>query len=339
MVGLRDFTECESSQGRYHESAFKDVFVIRKIFIALGCLSMMPLASSWGQTVLTVAAYPAVDEIIKSSLPEWQKRNPQVQVQVKVVSREYSDHHTAMTTALAASSGLPDVMTIENGYLGRFSHSGGLENLAAPPYQADRLGARFVAYAWEQGRHDKHGQTAIPTDIGPGVMFFRVDLLDRSGVKPQQLQGRWDDFVQAGKQIKSKTGAHLVAHARDIKDIVIRSDLRPGEGLYYNEQGQSLVNSSPRFKRAFELALLVRQEGLDARVNAWSNEWGEVLKRGRVSVQMMGVWLGGTCRTGWHLTPPGNGAAVPCQRGWPHLGAAPFMQSPKNLPTKSWPGI
>lgn len=251
----------------------------------------MPFAASWGQTVLTVASYPAVDQIIKAALPEWQKRHPQVQV--KVVAREYTDHHTAMTTALAASSGLPDVMTIENGYLGRFSHSGGLENLSGPPYQADLMGSRFVSYAWEQGRHVKHGQTAIPTDIGPGVMFFRADILDKSGVKPHQLQGRWEDFVRAGQLIKSKTGSHLVAHARDIKDIVIRSDLRPGEGIYYNEQGQSLVLSSPRFKRAFELALQVRQEGLDARVNPWTNEWGEALKRGRVTVQMMGVWLGG----------------------------------------------
>lgn len=265
--------------------------MILKKTIAVGCFLFTPFALCWGQTVLTVAAYPAVDEIIKAALPEWQKRHPQVQV--RVVSREYSDHHTAMTTSLAASSGLPDVMTIEYGYLGRFSHSGGLENLSATPFQADRFADRFVAYAWEQGRTDKHGQTAIPTDIGPGVMFFRVDILDKARVTPQQLQGRWEDFVLAGKQIKSKTGAHLVAHARDVKDIVIRSDLRPGEGLYYNDQGQSLVGTSPRFKRAFELALLVRQEGLDARVNTWSNEWSEALKRGRVTVQMMGVWLGG----------------------------------------------
>lgn len=248
-------------------------------------------ATIWAQTVLTVAAYPAVDEIIKGALSEWQKRHPQVRV--KVVSREYADHHTAMTTALAASSGLPDVMTIEYGYLGRFSQSGGLVDLQSAPFNAGHFNNKFVAYAWEQGRHEKHGLTAIPTDIGPGVMFYRVDMLDQAGVKPQQLQGRWEDFIAAGRQIKAKTGAHLVAHARDVKDVLIRSGLASGEGIYYNEQGQSLVGTSPRFKRAFELALLIRNEGLDARVNAWSNEWGEALKRGRFTSQMMGAWLGG----------------------------------------------
>jgi len=219
------------------------------------------------------------------------KKHPQVQV--KVVSREFNDHHTAMTTALAASSGLPDVMTIEYGYLGRFAQSGGLENLTDEPYRADKLEDRFVSYAWQQGRSGTIGQIAIPTDIGPGVMFYRQDILLKSNVRPEQLTSKWEDFIQAGKQIKTRTGSYLLAHARDIKDIVIRSGLSAGEGIYYDEKGQSLVGTSPRFKRAFELAQQVRQEGLDAKANAWSNEWGESIKRGHVAVQMMGAWLGG----------------------------------------------
>jgi multiple sugar transport system substrate-binding protein len=276
--------------------------IINPAWIGLSlCLCLS--APSWAQTVLTVAAYPAVDEIIKSALPEWQKKHPQVQV--KVVGREYADHHTAMTTALAASSGLPDVMTIEYGYLGRFSQSGGLENLAAEPYRADLKAEQFVSFAWQQGQHDRLGQTAIPTDIGPGALFYRQDIVQKAQVKTEQLSARWEDLIEAGKQIKARTGVYLVAHARDIKDIVIRSSLGAGEGIYYNEQGQSVVGTAPRFKRAFELASLVRQQGLDAKVNAWSNEWGESLKRGNVAVQMMGAWLGGHLQN-W-LAPDSTG--------------------------------
>jgi multiple sugar transport system substrate-binding protein len=253
--------------------------------------SLLISPALWAQTVLVVAAYPAVDEIVKAALPAWQKKHPNVQV--KVVGREYADHHTAMTTALAASSGLPDVMTIEYGYLGRFAQSGGLENLSGAPYQADALQSRFVPYAWAQARHDTHGQTAIPTDIGPGAMFYRHDLMQKAGVNPEQLGRSWESFIEAGKVLKRSQGVALVAHARDIKDIVIRSGVGAGEGLYFDDKGQPVVGSAPRFKRAFELARQVREAGLDAKVNAWSNEWGESLKRGNVGVQMMGAWLGG----------------------------------------------
>jgi multiple sugar transport system substrate-binding protein len=243
------------------------------------------------KTTITVAAFPAVDEIVKASLQTWEKKNPNVQV--KVVGREYADHHTAMTTALATSTGLPDVMTIEYGYLGRFAQSGGLEDLDKAPYQWGQHASKLVPYAVAQGRTGSHGQVAVPTDIGPGAMFYRQDLLSKAKVKESDLTASWESFIQSGQKIKKDSGAYLVAHARDVKDIVIRTGIPPGHGVYFDDQGKSVIDTSPRFRRGFEIAQQIRAQGLDAKINAWSNEWGESLKRGTVSVQMMGAWLGG----------------------------------------------
>ena len=259
-------------------------------FHALLCLLSVSFGAS-AQTILKIASYPAVDDIVRMALVDWKKKHPNVEVQV--IAREFTDHHTAMITALSASSGLPDVMTIEHGYLGRFSQSGGLENLLEAPYSAERFKERFISYAWMQARQDKYGQTAIPTDIGPGVMFYRHDLLQKAGVKPEQLSGNWEAFIQAGRQLKDRTGAYLVANARDVKDIVIRSNIVPGDGIYYDVKGESQVGTAPRFKQAFELAKLIRDNGLDAKANSWSNDWGESLRRGHIATQMMGAWLGG----------------------------------------------
>jgi multiple sugar transport system substrate-binding protein len=265
----------------------KPFMTLRHFLMASCCLLWSQMHA---QTVLTVAAYPAVDEIVKAALPDWKRSHPQVEV--KVVTRDFADHHTAMTTALSASSGLPDVMTIEYGYLGRFANSGGFEDLAQAPYHANRLQPLMVPYAWQQAQ-SSHGQTSMPTDIGPGVMFYRSDLLQKAKVNPQDLTRDWPSFIHAGKSIKAQTGAYLVAHARDVKDLIIRSNLQPAEGVYFDEQRRSLVGTSARFKLAFEVARQIRQEGLDARVLTWSNEWGESLRRGHVAVQMMGAWLGG----------------------------------------------
>ena len=243
------------------------------------------------KTTITVAAFPAVDEIVKASLQEWQKKNPNVEV--KVVGREYADHHTAMTTALATSTGLPDVMTIEYGYLGRFSESGGLEDLNKAPYHLGKNASKIVSYAMAQGYAASHGQVAIPTDIGPGAMFYRNDILAKAKVKESDLTQSWDSFIQSGQKIKKSTGSYLVAHARDVKDIVIRTGIPTGQGVYFDAQGKSVIETSVRFKRGFELAQKIRAEELDAKINPWSNEWGESLKRGTVTVQMMGAWLGG----------------------------------------------
>lgn len=301
--------------------------------LRLLALPLLLCSSAWAQTVLTVAAFPSVDDVVRAALPAWQKKHPTVQV--KVVSREFADHHTAMTTALSASSGLPDVMTIEYGYLGRFAQSGGLEDLALAPYGAKPFQSRLVAYAWAQAHHDSFGQVALPTDIGPGAMFYRLDTLQKAGVKPEQLSADWDSFIGAGKQIKDKTGAYLVAHARDVKDLVIRAGVQAGEGIYYDAQGQSLVGSAPRFKRAFELAKRVRDAGLDAKVNAWSNEWGEGLKRGNVTVQMMGAWLGGHLQNWLAPQSAGQWRSGPLPEGVATSWGGTFYAIPKKSTQKA----
>jgi multiple sugar transport system substrate-binding protein len=269
--------------------------LFRRIILTL--LLVCSLGAQAEKKTLTVAAYPAVDAIVKAALPAWQQKNPDVEV--KVVGREYADHHTAMTTALATSSNLPDVMAVEYGYLGRFALGGGLEDLAKPPYLAQQYREQFVAFAFAQGGTSTGtaggtgGQSAIPTDIGPGTLFYRKDILDKAGLQESDLTSSWDAYIASGKKIKATTGAYLLAHARDLKDILIRANVPAGEGVYFDAQGKSVVATSPRFKIAFEQAKAVRRAGLDAKIGAWSNEWGEAFKRGNVASQMMGAWLGG----------------------------------------------
>ena len=243
------------------------------------------------EKIITVAAYPAIDSIVKEALPEWKKNNPGVQV--KIVSRQYGDHHTAMVTALATKSGLPDIMAIEYGYLGRFIKGGGMTDLSQKPFDANQYRDKFVSFAWQQAYDKDKGQGAIPTDIGPGSLFYRSDILAKAGLQESDLTDSWESFIAAGKVIKAKTNAYLLAHARDIKDIIIRTNIPTGEGVYFDANGKSVVGKAERFKRGFRLAKQVRDNQLDGKIGAWSNEWGESFKRGTVATQMMGAWLGG----------------------------------------------
>jgi multiple sugar transport system substrate-binding protein len=242
------------------------------------------------QQTLTVAAFPAIDDIVKAALPQWKKKHPNVEI--KVVSRAYADHHTAMTTALSTSSNLPDVMALEFGYVARFSEGGGLEDLSQAPYKVKEQQSRFVPYAFRQGTAISGAVMAVPTDIGPGTLLYRTDILKKAGIAEADLTKSWESYINAGIKIKATTGAYLMPHARDIKDILIRTGVQNGEGLYLDAKGKVLVDS-PRFVRAFELAKKVRENKLDGKINAWSNEWSEGFKRGTIATQMSGAWLAG----------------------------------------------
>lgn len=239
---------------------------------------------------LTVAAFPLVDVIAKDVLKGWAQRHPGLRTQV--ISRQYDDHHTAMTTALSTSGYLPDVIALESSYLGRFSLGTGLENLSAPAFGAERFKDSFVHFAFEGARNRQGQVVAMPTDIGPGSLFYRADLLARAGLNEADLTRSWEAYVDAGIQLKAKTGAYLIGDVRLLKDIVVRAGVPPGEGQYFDSQQRPRV-TGPSFVRAFELAQKVRRQGLDARVEVWFNDWAEMLKRGRLATELSGGWMAG----------------------------------------------
>lgn len=293
-----------------------------------GCVVTLAQA----QQSITVAAYPAVDEIAKAAVTQWKKKHPGVEV--KVVSRAFADHHTAMTTALSTSSNLPDVMVVEFGYVARFAEGGGLEDLSAAPYAIKTQQARFVPFAFRQATAASGAVVAVPADIGPGTLLYRADILKKAGLTEADLMQSWDGYVAAGVKIKATTGAYLVAHARDVKDIVIRSDIKPGEGLYIDAKGRVLVDS-PRFVRAFELAKKVRDGKLDGKISAWSNEWSEGFKRGTIATQMSGAWLAGHLNN-W-LAPDTKGlwrASQLPEKAWGSWGGS-FYTIPKGAKNKA----
>jgi len=281
---------------------------------------------------LTIAAYPAVDSIAKSAAAEWTKKHPGVEL--KIVSRSFPDHHTAMTTALSTSSNLPDVMVLEVGYVARFAENGGLQDLSQAPYDIKAKQAQFVPYAFKQATARSGAVVAVPTDIGPGTLLYRTDLLKKAGLTESQLTASWDAYVQSGVQLKAKTGAYLMPHARDMKDIIIRSNLQPGEGLYLDNKGKVLINT-PRFERAFTLARQVRIQKLDGKINAWSTEWTEGFKRGQIATQMSGAWLAGHLNN-W-IAPQTKGlwrAAQLPEHSWASWGGS-FYAIPKGSPNKA----
>jgi multiple sugar transport system substrate-binding protein len=241
-------------------------------------------------SVLTVHTWPGLDIGVKAVIPFWKQRHPDVEVQVLV--REYGDHHTALTTALSTSGLLPDVTAVAADYVARFARGQGLQDLKAEPYRIDRLRSRLVPYAYDQAQTRNSGVVAMPVDIGPGTLLYRADILARAGVAEDALIASWDSYLQAGARIKAATGAYLVADVGQIANIVIRTGLQPGEGLFFDQNSRVLVTSS-RFVRAFELARQARQQKLDARVSPWSNEWVEGFKRGTLATELSGAWLVG----------------------------------------------
>jgi multiple sugar transport system substrate-binding protein len=263
---------------------------LRVLILVAAFLHALSALAETGRATLTVAAFPDLDRSVRIAIESWSRSHPEIDV--KLTTRAYADHHTAMVTAIATGSNLPDVMAIDMDQLGRFTQWGGLEDLDARPYDARSVVPLLAHFTIGPATGLGGRLRAMPADIGPGALFYRTDLLARAGLTEADLTRSWNAYIKAGEKLKAATGVYLLANAVDLKDIVIRAGLSDGEGVYFDASGRPQVESE-RFVRAFALARAARRAGIDAQVTAWSSEWSEGLRSGRIASQMMGSWLAG----------------------------------------------
>lgn len=280
--------------------------------VVLALAAGATVAAAAPRVTITVATFPDLDRAAKAALPRWNAAHPDIGVVLR--SLQYNDHHTAMTTALAVGSGLPDVMAVDVRFIGQFAAGGGLLPLDVPPWNAGALRPRFVDFPFVQATDPSGRLVALPADIGPGTLLYRQDLLARAGLSEGDLTRDWDRFLAAARTLKARTGACLLADAADLRDILLRADLAPGEGLYFDARGRVLVDS-PRFVRAFQLARDVRREGLDARATTWSNDWVAALRQDRVAALMSGAWMAGQLQNWLAPATGGRWRAAPLPGG------------------------
>lgn len=265
---------------------------MKKQHVVLGLTALLAIGSlgvAQNKKTITLGVFPDLDSVAKAVLPGFLKTHPNLDV--KIVTLAFADHHNALQTALATGSGANDVEAIDFGYVAKFAEGAGMTDLAKAPYNAGQLKNKFTSYTFPQATTDDGRIVGVPTDIGPGTMFYRRGILAKMNIKPEQLMKSWEDYIAIGKKIKAANpNIYLVAHANNLAYILLRTGLKPGEGLYFDKDGKSLVDS-PRFVKAFTLAKEVRDAKLDAKVGEWSNEWYELFKRGTVVTQFSGAWL------------------------------------------------
>jgi len=255
--------------------------------IALAALLIGGVASA--QTTLTVGVFEPHQDHLERVLDEFYAAHPDIMLEIRTLG--FGDHHDLLVTNLATGSGAADVVVLEIGYIARFIAEGGLRDLSVAPFNADELEGLFVDYAWAQGRSDDGRQIAIPTDIAPGTMFYRRDILEASGWTIDMVNESMASYIEYGRALKD-VGIFLTTNATQVADGMIRSDIPAGDGVYFAADGTPQLNSE-RFLEAARVAKTIRDEGLDAQIGAWSNEWYEAFRQGTAATELSGAWLAG----------------------------------------------
>ncbi len=239
---------------------------------------------------IVVGGWPSGDTAFKAIIPEFNKKYPNVKVTLQFQKSE--DHHNKLLTALAAGAGAPDVAMIESGYVGKFRDKKGFVNLFDAPYNAKDMEKDFVDYKWQMAVSLNGKQMiGLPWDIGPLTLFYRKDIFKEAGLPDdpesvQKLMSTPEGYLEVARKVSIPNKRWMIANAADF--FMARWSNRD----YYNEDLSFKFDNDESLK-LLESASAMRKEGLDAKVNLWSNEWTSMVKEGQIVTQMAGGWFGG----------------------------------------------
>ncbi|MAM87885.1 MAG: sugar ABC transporter substrate-binding protein [unclassified Hahellaceae] len=247
-------------------------------------LLLIMLASSPMADEIRFEGFPDYDSLMARVLPAFESRTG---LEVDVLMNQWADHHRRIATVLATGRGAADVVLVDVNRIGTFVSEAAFADLT------DRyrdVAADFPAYAVHQGQGADGRQYAVPVDLGPGVTYYRRDFMEDAGYRLGEAMASWKGYIDYGRWLRDTHGVLLIGNAESVALTIIFTEVAPGDGFYFDGGGELLLTSE-RFFKAFEIARLIRQEGLDGRISAWSEDWYEGFRTGRFATELAGAWL------------------------------------------------
>lgn len=150
---------------------------------------------------------------------------------------------------------------------------------------------KFVDFKSEVVKDADGNIVAMPWDTGPAGVFYRVDLFEEAGVDLEDIE-TWDDYIDAGKQIKEATGVDMLPIEVYSSDRIYNMLINQLGASYYTENDEINI-ASAESQQAMEVIKKMYDSGIVANANDWDAMAG-LVANGDVATIPLGVWYSGT---------------------------------------------
>jgi multiple sugar transport system substrate-binding protein len=231
------------------------------------------------------------DEAIQVVLPGFNKKYPNIKV--NSIKMEWGETHEKGVTTLAAGTGAPDILMIDNGRMAEFNTIEGLDDLLQPPYNAGRYKADFPQSNWDRYLSlDGKRLLAFPWDLPPAVTWYRTDVLEEAGFPsdPDELGTFMEDpdnFLSMAQTLKAQD-KYLLEWNNQILNIFLM-----GYGFF--DRDLNYLRNDDYVLKALDLAKKGAQLQLGANVSMWSDEGKQAMNAGKLAMIYSGSWMGNCC--------------------------------------------
>ncbi len=168
--------------------SYKKLLILGLVLVFILSLSGL----SFAKTKITYWQFMMNDETAKKIVSQFEKENPDIQVEV--VQLSWANGLDKITTSIAAGTP-PDVVELGNTWVANFAANGAIEDLS------DWAASVKDKYSgWETTEY-KGKYYAIPWLLGTRALFYNVGLFEKAGLNPDNPPETWEDVYRAAEKI------------------------------------------------------------------------------------------------------------------------------------------
>jgi len=252
---------------------------------------------------IEVWSWEIAAEHLQRAIPGFNKKYPKVKVTVKDFGRVQV--YDKVTIGLETGGyGLPDAYSLEMerlpGYVEKFADY--FTDLSQ--FGANKLESDYSKYAWNLCVFDGK-VSALPWDIGPALLYYRRDILEKAGVDINGIAD-WEEFLQAGKKVPIATDGKTKMCTKDFSMEMgydYLNMLSMQQGVFYFTRDGKINVAAPEFARILKWEKSMYDADLFHPISSWS-ERVSASKTGAVATCVLGIWWAGTI---YHQAPELSG--------------------------------
>ncbi|WP_327357984.1 ABC transporter substrate-binding protein [Streptomyces sp. NBC_01304] len=243
---------------------------------------------------ITVWSWQGPAAEMKALVPEFNTKYPDIKVTVEDIGNPAI--WDKITTAMAAGGdGLADVLHIGVDYLPGYAEKfpNGLADLGE--LGATRHKDAFAQGMWQTVSPKGSKVNALPWEANSGGFYYRTDVFEDAGIDAGSLQ-TWDETIEAGKEIKKKTGKFLLgidkpASQADAANF-FQMLLQLQGAFYFNLDGEITLDS-PEAVKAMTIIKKMNDADLVSDLSGGWNALISSIKKGTAAVLPWPTWFGG----------------------------------------------
>lgn len=262
------------------------------------------------------------DSTLPRTVKGFEAKNPNIKVKVTNAGTN-KDEYNALSNAIEAGSGAPDIAQIEYYALPEYVIRGHLENLS--DLGASDFKDFYTPGTWSSVNIND-GVYALPMDSGPMAWFYNKGVFDKAGVDPTQVR-TWDDFYEAAKKIRA-VDSYITSDSGDAGFFDSMTWLAGATPFETSKDGGTVtinLTGDKNVKTFTDFWQKLLDEGLlDTKTAGWSEDWFKGMVDGTIASLFTGAWMPYNLLSGapngdgkWRVTqmPTADGSTTNSENG------------------------